>query len=331
MAHGENPLMNLVGSIMLSEVEETAGLKVKKWKNPAPIAAELADALNRKGGSSIDNFLGIVGEILDAGGMKNEATTVMMEMPILGDKPISVMMPAKQDILDNIKKSWVENEARGGSMFDDLIRLEGQVGRHNIDMASEVMYQVHGRAEQYHASLMAGGAGESAMRKTVSEMGFAKRILDKVDRIRTPKGNKYFMPAMVGLTATAALAVVLGGPGYAAKPLMPKTAKLDPNVNKAIQDGTLLMAARPPRDITPESLSPPYTGGGPTTRPTLPTARLAAPSSNIRVSGFGDMGLARLDRMMAGSRAHFAGSNQSGRVRDDRRPLSPNRPGGYGS
>lgn len=338
MSHGENPMLNLVGNILLTEVEETAGLKVKKWKNPAPIAAELSEAMGIRApgaggkiGPDISKFTGIIREILQGGGIENVETVRMMDIPALGDSPLKVTLPPREAILTNIENAFKKAVVSGDTVYNDLIRMEGHVGRHNIDMASEVMYEVTGRAEQYHASLMAGGAGRSSMRQTISEIGFAKRILEKADKIRMPKGNKYMAPLLMGLTATAALAAVVGGPGYAQKSMIPKTAKLDPNVNKAIQDGTLLMAAQPTRDITPESLTPPYTGGGPTVRAQLPTARLTAPSSNIRVSGYGDMGMARLDRMMAGSRAHFTGANLSGRLRDDRRPLSPNRPDRYGN
>ena len=327
-AQANNPELLQVANIMLTEMVETGTLKAKKFKVANTIARDLSRELatDRLASDDISGFLHHMKAVLEKGGMMDEQIKATIDLPGVGQ--VDVVLPKYEEVFALMQDSWTRASGSGQTEYMDLIRMERYIPTAQLRQAEELMHRADGIAEQQLASTVSGHTGRNIARDFIEEIGPMKKAMEKLGRINMSK--KWAMPAMVGMAATAGALAFLGGPGYSPDPIVPKGVQLDPSVNKAIQDGTLLMAAQGAPNVPPDSLAPPYSGGGPGPTPMMgPTARVTTPSSHIHVSGHGDLNNTRLDRYTESIRSHFNNANINSRIRDDRRPLTPRQAGGY--
>ena len=321
-----DPRMSMLGQTILSELEETLTLKGRKVKNPIPLAVKIADALAPGTGERADfgEFRMVLEDLLNKGGYAG-----VDKIPVeLEGHHVEFSLATADDIVKSMETAWTDYQGSIQEAYTQAVRM-GMKSKNLSDVTiRKGLVDFIGKgatAEQYFSSIMTGGSGRSMARKLLDEFSWTKGLIKSIERTKFPKGLA--APLMLGLAGTAAALTMFGGPGYGPEPITPKGVKIDPNVSKAIQDGTLLMASQRPSDakLTPDAIQPQYSGGGPQANPMVmaPTARIASRNSVMRVSSRGDHLNTQLDRFMGGLDARFNRANINARIRDDRRPLVP--------
>lgn len=318
LQHGAREESAAMFGLFYTELEETGALKLKKYRYPISVGPELAEALRgmevREAGD-IGKFASILEELFKGSPIWDQGSVLEIRSPVQGKLMTHTrsIMPVRE-------------------MLEDLGRaVKGYVAGEEFANWSVIMSGDASRAsarQVYEASGQFGILGDirSSNQFTREVSGVLDKIglesmANAVDRVKLPK--KWAAPLMIGLGATGLLAMAVGTPGYSGEALVPPGVQLDPNVQKAIQDGTILMASKP-KDITPESLQPQYTGGGPSANPLLasPVARLTSTGSSVWMKTYGDHYNSRIDRFLGGLSHSVNNANINTRVRDDRQPLS---------
>ena len=325
----EPELLGMANALSVG-IEETATIKAKKaaiaTRTVAGRALSVADELVEAKREGWGNFLSSVHDLLLGGRAEEPLSYEILE----GGGTRTVTLPTQERLFTYMGEKLNEY---AGSEREAVWKTLGQVGGDVPAAVKEEAWRLIARGEvaDPKAALLKalgtleGFAGESFTTSTTIAGTNLQTIAKGAGKLWGTTTKHIPGPMLAGLLGSAALFTVMGGPGYAAKPL-DTGEEVDPRILQAIQQGDILhgMSQTQEPHIPPGDLLP--RGGGPTppNRFVTPTAAVMPMSTNARIRLEQDMDKIDYREVSREMRARFPQANITSRLNDRRRPLTPN-------
>jgi hypothetical protein len=312
-----NAEMNSLVDIVLGAALETGTIKARKGAGRVDISTKLVKAFG-EGKGNIEPFLSVLGHEM-FGADFNKATSYVVNGEQRTIKPM-------EDMFTYISKQYNEYK---GSAAQDLKRSMYTSKRVPVAEQNKIINHLltgndTNAATAFLAGLRGTAEGNANLASQIT-MGLtnAETITAGAKRAWGAATKHIPGPMLMGLFGAAAAFSVMGGPGYSSEPLMPEGEQVNPSLLGAIKQGSLLQG----NSVQPELMSFHEQGGGPhvTGQLSTPQAVIAPMTHQVSIDvPRRDMTNIDYNGISKTLRTQLPNGNISSRIRDFRRPMTPN-------